>query len=102
MYVCTREFDFYNFNNVNGSVNVHIMVSPILNSYGNDRPIGIATQIDDDQPQAQYFIPPAAPGVLPDGWDGDDGWVANSIISVVSTHSAAAPGNHTLKVRATL
>lgn len=92
-----REYDFYSFNNINGSVNVHVLVSPILNSYGLDRPVAIATQLDDDEIQAQYFIPSAAPGDLPAQWDGNDGWVANAIIDVLSTH-VAAPGSHTLKV----
>lgn len=95
------EFDFFNFNTLNttsNTINVHVLVSPILNSYGDDRPVGFATQVDDsEQPQAHYFIPSAAPGALPVGWDGVDGWVANSIIGVESEH-VAAPGNHTLKV----
>ncbi|GJJ14027.1 hypothetical protein Clacol_008284 [Clathrus columnatus] len=93
----SMEYDFYSFNNINGSVNVHVMVSPILNAYGLDRPVAFATQLDDDEPQAQYFIPMAPPGDLPPQWDTDDGWVANSIVDVVSTH-IAAPGAHTLKV----
>ncbi|KAF8586413.1 glycoside hydrolase family 115 protein [Ramaria rubella] len=94
----TLEYDFYNFNTLpGGNVSVDVLVSPSLNGYDNSRPLGFATQIDSDTPQAQYFIPIAAPGDLPDGWDGNDGFVANSIVSVVSQHSAA-PGAHTLKI----
>jgi Gylcosyl hydrolase family 115 C-terminal domain len=93
-----REYDFYNFNTLSGGViSIDVLVSPSLNGYGNSRPLGFATQVDSDTPQAQYFIPIAAPGQLPAGWDGNDGFVANSIVSVVSNHTAV-PGTHTLKV----
>jgi len=92
------EYDFYNFNTLpGGNINVQVLVSPSLNGYGNDRRIGFAAQVDSDAPQALYFIPIAASGALPAGWDGNDGFVANSIVSVVSKH-AASPGAHTLKV----
>ncbi|KAF8577643.1 glycoside hydrolase family 115 protein [Ramaria rubella] len=94
----TLEYDFYNFNTLTGgNISVNVMVSPSLNGYDNARPLGFATQVDSDTPQAQYFIPLAPPGELPDAWGGNDGFVANSIVSVVSEH-VASPGAHTLKI----
>ena len=43
-------------------------------------------------------VGPEVPGGLPDGWDGLDGWVANSIITVSTTFKGVSRGNHTLKV----
>ena len=60
--------------------------------------MGIALQIDDGAPQTQYFVPAATPGDLPDAWNGNDGWVANSIIDVPFVFPTQ-PGAHTLKVR---
>lgn len=74
------------------------MVSPSLNSLGDDRPLSIALQIDDGEAQTSAFVPPATPGDLPDAWDGNDGWVANSIIEVPMVFPVQ-PGVHTLKVR---
>ena len=76
---------------------VHTLVSPTLNYIGPDEPIGLAVQIDAQAPQTVYFIPPAAPGQLPAEWDGNDGFVANSIVDAV-TSFVAPPGAHTLKV----
>ena len=64
---------------------------------GPDRPIKVAVQVDSQTPQTVAFIPPSSPGTLPPQWDGNDGFVANAIVSVV-TNWAAAPGAHTLKV----
>lgn len=76
---------------------VHTLVSPTLNYIGPDEPIGLAVQVDALAPQTVYFIPPAAPGTLPAEWDGNDGFVANSIVDAV-TSFVAPPGAHTLKV----
>ncbi len=73
-------------------------VSPSLNGLGDDRPLGIALQIDGGEPQTSHFVPAATPGNLPDAWDGLDGWVANSIIEVPMVFPVQ-PGAHTLKVR---
>ena len=76
-----------------------VLVSPSLNANGADRPLGFAVSVDSQTPQALYFIPKASSGSLPSGWDGTDGFVANSIVSVPCVFTAA-PGAHTLKVRA--
>ncbi|KAM5532519.1 hypothetical protein V8D89_013806 [Ganoderma adspersum] len=93
------EYDFFLFNTVgqNGTVTITTKVSPSLNSLGDGRPLGVALQIDSGAPQTQYFVPPATPGDLPDAWDGNDGWVANSIIEVPFVFPIQ-PGAHTLKV----
>ncbi|KAI5117957.1 hypothetical protein M0805_001619 [Coniferiporia weirii] len=93
------EYDFLNFNTVNGGGNVTatVLVSPTLNYMGPNEPISIAVQMDDQTPQTVAFIPTSAPGTLPAQWDGNDGFVANAIVSVV-TSWPAAPGAHTLKV----
>ncbi|RPD63354.1 hypothetical protein L227DRAFT_386788 [Lentinus tigrinus ALCF2SS1-6] len=93
------EYDFYLFNTIaqGGNVTITTLVSPSLNSLGDDRPLGIALQIDGGEPQTSHFVPPATPGNLPDAWDGVDGWVANSIIEVPMVFPVQ-PGAHTLKV----
>ncbi|KAI0742887.1 hypothetical protein C8Q80DRAFT_1191287 [Daedaleopsis nitida] len=93
------EYDFLLFNTLGqaGNVSITTMVSTSLNSQGDDRPLGIALQIDDGEPQTNHFVPPATPGNLPDAWGGLDGWVANSIIEVPMVFPVQ-PGAHTLKV----
>ena len=76
---------------------MNVLVSPTLNSMGRDRPIKVAIQMDDQAPQTVPFIPFSKPGTLPPQWDGNDGFVANAIVSVV-TNWNAPPGAHTLKV----
>lgn len=96
------EYDFFLFNTVgqNGTVAITTKVSPSLNSLGDGRPLGVALQIDSGAPQTRYFVPPATPGNLPNAWDGNDGWVANSIIEVPFVFPVQ-PGAHTLKVQVT-
>ncbi|KAM5530657.1 hypothetical protein V8D89_015678 [Ganoderma adspersum] len=91
------EYDFYLFDTNKGSVTVTVKVSPSLNSLGDDRPLGLAVQIDGGSAQTQHFVPKSDPGSLPDAWGGDDGWVANSIIDVPFKFSVGT-GAHTLKV----
>ena len=91
------EYDFFTFNSISNSVTVTTLVSPSLNAYSTNRPVAIAIQVDSQPPQTKQFIPPAVPGQLPGAWGGLDGFVANSIVSVV-TKFQAAPGAHTLKV----
>lgn len=91
------EYDFFTFNSISNSVTVTTLVSPSLNAYSTDRPVAVAIQVDSQPPQTKQFIPPAVPGQLPGAWGGLDGFVANSIVSVV-TKFQAAPGAHTLKV----
>jgi hypothetical protein len=90
-----REYDFYTFTNSNATVTTY--VSPSNNGLGADRPLGFAVQIDSGAPQSNYFFPPAAPGQQPAAWDGNDGFVANSIIAVPNSLTLP-PGAHTLKV----
>ncbi|OBZ74779.1 hypothetical protein A0H81_05486 [Grifola frondosa] len=93
------EYDFYTFNTQNqtGNITVTTYVSPSLNGLGDDRPLAIAIQIDSGALQANYFVPPASGGNLPPQWDGNDGWAANSIISVPMVFTASS-GAHTLKL----
>jgi hypothetical protein len=95
--VFDSEYDFVNFNTIDqsGNITVNLFVSPSLNANGNDRPLGIAMQIDDEAPQTAYFIPFAAPGEEPPEWND---FVANSIVPIAGNFTAW-PGNHTLKVR---
>ncbi|KAJ7866061.1 hypothetical protein B0H14DRAFT_2347693 [Mycena olivaceomarginata] len=89
------EYDFYTFTNSNATVTTY--VSPSNNGLGADRPLGFAVQIDSGAPQSNYFFPPAAPGQQPAAWDGNDGFVANSIIAVPNSLTLP-PGAHTLKI----
>ena len=78
-------------------MSANVIVSPTLNYMGPDEPIKIAVQMDDQSPQTVAFIPSSAPGQLPSAWDGNDGFVANAAVSVI-TKWTAPPGAHTLKV----
>ncbi|EIW56479.1 uncharacterized protein TRAVEDRAFT_49304 [Trametes versicolor FP-101664 SS1] len=93
------EYDFMLFNTQNqgGNVTVTAFVSPSLNTLGDDRPLGLGFQIDDGAPATNYFVPASVPGQVPAPWNGNDGWVANSIIEVPVT-LPVQPGAHTLKV----
>ncbi|KAI8990382.1 hypothetical protein BD414DRAFT_483452 [Trametes punicea] len=93
------EYDFYlfNTNNQGGNVTITTLVAPSLNTLSDSRPLGFALQIDDDAPQTTYYVPPSVPGQVPAPWDGLDGWVANSIISVPMV-LPVQPGAHTLKL----
>lgn len=75
-----------------------MFVSPSLNALGNDHPLRIAVQLDSQDAQTTQFIPDAVPGELPDAWDGLDGFVANSIVSVNGLWTNIEPGAHTLKI----
>jgi hypothetical protein len=98
MTTCS-EYDFYNFNTLPGGLlAVTAYVSPSLNANGNDRPLGIALQIDNLTPVTKYFIPYAPATTTPAGWGGPDGFVANSIVSIPASFKTS-PGKHTLKVR---
>ncbi|OBZ78464.1 hypothetical protein A0H81_01605 [Grifola frondosa] len=93
------EYDFYTFNSQNqkGNITITAYVSPSLNALSDDRPLAIAAQIDSGALQTNYFVPPASGGNLPPQWDGNDGWAANSIISVPMVFTASS-GAHTLKL----
>ena len=82
-----RQYDFVNFNTVdgNGTVGITVFVSPSLNANGDDRPLAIGVQVDDDEPQTTYFIPPAAPGSLPPQWDGNDGFAVRILMFAIHT-----------------
>ncbi|TCD68567.1 hypothetical protein EIP91_010492 [Steccherinum ochraceum] len=88
------EYDFYTLNSVGGNITVTTYVSPSLNAFGEDRPIGFAVSVDSSAPQSNYFIPPAAPGSEPDAWND---FVAESTVTTANIFTAA-PGAHTLKI----
>ncbi|KZS95513.1 hypothetical protein SISNIDRAFT_438997 [Sistotremastrum niveocremeum HHB9708] len=95
------EYDFFNFNTLaNGTLNVTTYVSPSFNAYGDDRRLAFAISIDSGSPQVQEFMPLTPPASSPAGWSGNDGFVANSIVSVNTQHTNISPGSHTLKVYA--
>lgn len=54
--------------------------------------------MDNQTAQTVAFIPDAPPGQLPPEWDGNDGFVANAAVNVV-TDWPILPGAHTLKVK---
>ncbi|KAI0085503.1 hypothetical protein BDY19DRAFT_996640 [Irpex rosettiformis] len=93
------EYDFYTFNSISGGgkVAVTTLVAPTLNGLGPDQRLKIAVQVDSLEPVTTQFIPAEIPGNVPPGWDGLDGFVANSIVSVPNTFNVA-PGAHTLKI----
>ncbi|KAG8788167.1 hypothetical protein FRC12_014862 [Ceratobasidium sp. 428] len=92
------EYDFYTFTTPSsGNITLTSYISPALNGNGNNRPVGFAVQIDSGAPQAIYYSPVTSSRSDPAGWGGNDGWVANSIVTVQTKHAAAA-GAHTLKV----
>jgi Gylcosyl hydrolase family 115 C-terminal domain len=97
-----REYDFYNFNTIGGSGNLTVTtyVSPSFNAGEMDRPLAFAVQLDDKPVQTSHFFPPAPPGGLPANWDGLDGFVANSIITVPMLFIGIQNGRHTLKASA--
>ena len=95
-----REYDFFNFNSFQGndSINVILYLSPSLNANTDAQPLAYSIQVDSQAPITEVPVGPEVPGGLPDGWDGLDGWVANSIITVSTTFNGVSRGNHTLKV----
>jgi len=93
------EYNFVNFNTlVNSTLKVTTYVSPSFNANGNDRPLGFAVQVDSGTPVSSYFMPFAPASTTPPGWDNPDGFAANSIISVPTTHKDVTAGAHVLKV----
>ncbi|THH28766.1 hypothetical protein EUX98_g5425 [Antrodiella citrinella] len=88
------EYDFFTFNNNDGNVTVTTYVSPSLNAFDPDRPLGFAVQIDSEAPQSNYFMPLAPPGDEPDAWNE---FVSDSIVPTTNNFMAA-PGAHTLKI----
>lgn len=96
-----REYDFFNFNSFQGnnnSINVILYLSPSLNANTDAQPLAYSIQVDSKAPITVVPVGPEVPGGLPDGWDGLDGWVANSIITVSTIFKGVSRGNHTLKV----
>ncbi|KAG8707770.1 hypothetical protein FRC08_000303 [Ceratobasidium sp. 394] len=92
------EYDFYTFTKPSsGNITLTSYISPALNGNGNNRPVGFAVQIDSGAPQSIYYSPVTSARSDPVGWGGNDGWVANSIVTAQTKH-ALAPGAHTLKV----
>ncbi|KAF4611503.1 hypothetical protein D9613_003870 [Agrocybe pediades] len=93
----TLEYDFFNFNNVQGNVTVIVHMTPALNSNTDQNPLAYGVQIDSQPAVKVVPIPSEVPGGLPNGWDTNDGWVANSIITT-PTKFSVTPGAHTLKI----
>ncbi|KAK0483015.1 glycoside hydrolase family 115 protein [Armillaria luteobubalina] len=91
------EYDFFTFSETTDTTPVTVYVSPSLNANGADRPLGVAVAVDGEV-LSSYFIPPAAPGDLPDAWDGLDGFVANSIVAIRLSFTGMRPGAHMLKI----
>jgi hypothetical protein len=94
----TLEYDFFSFNSSGGNITVNVMLSPSLNAATDEQPLAYSIQIDSQAPVEVVPIGPEIPGGLPDGWDGLDGWVANSIVPSQTTFSGVNPGAHTLKI----
>ncbi|QRW07035.1 glycoside hydrolase family 115 protein [Ceratobasidium sp. AG-Ba] len=92
------EYDFYTFTAPSGgAVSLTSYISPAFNGLGNTRRVAFAVQIDSSAIQTIYYSPVTSSRTTPAGWDGSDGWVANSIIKYKTTHSVS-PGAHTLKI----
>ncbi|QRV92864.1 glycoside hydrolase family 115 protein [Ceratobasidium sp. AG-Ba] len=92
------EYDFYTFTAPSGgAVSLTSYISPAFNGLGNTRRVAFAVQIDASAIQTIYYSPVTSSRTTPAGWDGSDGWVANSIIKYKTTHSVS-PGAHTLKI----
>ena len=75
------------------------MLAPTFNTWGDDRPIGFAIQVDEQAPKSAYYVPPSssgrrADGQRPIGWDT---FVSDSVINV-PTNWTINPGKHTVKV----
>ncbi|KAK0237297.1 hypothetical protein EDD85DRAFT_908116 [Armillaria nabsnona] len=91
------EYDFFTFSETTNKTSVTVYVSPSLNANGADRPLDVAIALDGEV-LSSYFIPPAAPGVLPAVWGGYDGFVANSIVPIALSFTGMKPGAHILKI----
>ncbi|KIO16915.1 hypothetical protein M407DRAFT_33434, partial [Tulasnella calospora MUT 4182] len=52
--------------------------------------------IDDTAPQTVQYVPVVTADKTPTGWDGNDGWAANNIITATTTHGTIDAGTHTL------
>ncbi|EIW74204.1 glycoside hydrolase family 115 protein [Coniophora puteana RWD-64-598 SS2] len=90
----SARYDFYNFNTIGqeGNITITAYLGLILNTNGNDRPTAFALQVDDGEPQTEYYVPSASPGTQPPEWDN---WVAQNTITT-QTNFTAWPGAHTL------
>ncbi|KAG8908462.1 hypothetical protein FRC00_011221, partial [Tulasnella sp. 408] len=87
------KYSFHTFNPIK-SVTSYIGIS--LNAFGNDRPLKFAVQIDDTTPQTVQYVPVVTADKTPPGWDGNDGWAANNIITATTKHGDIGAGTHTL------
>ncbi|CAA7262063.1 unnamed protein product [Cyclocybe aegerita] len=96
------EYDFYNFNTLQGRGNVTVIVymTPTFNFNERTRPLTFSVQIDSFPAVKVQPIAMQAPGDLPAGWGGPDGYVANSIITTSTTFTGVSTGAHTLKIGA--
>lgn len=92
------EYDFYTFSNTT-SMNVTVFLTPIWNTQGPNNPVSYGLQLDDGDIDIVKYVPYAEKsGGRPTAWEGVDGFVANSIISGISSFEAGSPGVHTLKL----
>ncbi|KIY44327.1 hypothetical protein FISHEDRAFT_51503 [Fistulina hepatica ATCC 64428] len=94
------EYDFYLFSDSEDNVTVTTYLSPSFNSLGDDRPLAYAIQLDDDAVQRVDYIEfPTSPGEVAIAWGGDDGYVANAIVTADTVFSYNnSTGVHTLKI----
>ncbi|KAF8968832.1 hypothetical protein BDZ97DRAFT_1654513 [Flammula alnicola] len=94
----TLEYDFFNFNSEGGNVTAIVFLSPSLNANTDQNPLAYSIQIDSQAPVTTNPVGPEIPGGLPNGWETNDGWVANSINTINTTFGGVNPGAHTLKI----
>jgi len=91
------EYDFYTFNSDSGQISITTYVSPSQNT-NPSRQLAYAVQVDSGPLQTVLFMPfPVSASTTPVGWDGNDGFVANAIVTSTTVHSAS-PGAHTLRI----
>ncbi|KAG6914031.1 hypothetical protein DXG01_002845 [Tephrocybe rancida] len=94
------EYDFYSFNSISNSSNISATAYVSLSWNVGDCPLVFAAQLNGGAAQTQTFFPNPVPGGVPAAWNGPDGFVANSIISVVTPFTGVQAGKHTLKISA--
>ncbi|KAF9529105.1 hypothetical protein CPB83DRAFT_283981 [Crepidotus variabilis] len=96
----TLEYDFYNFNTLQGKGNVSVIVymTSAFNFDNDNHPLAYSVQVDSLPAVKVVPIPPEIPGAYPANWVGVDGYVANNIIKNSTIFNGITPGAHTLKI----
>jgi len=79
---------------------VTLYLSVSLNAGSADHPLAYGIQLDGGAVSKVVPVGTSAPGGLPAGWGGNDGWVANNVILSTTTFQSVQPGKHTLKITA--